>query len=170
MYILNILIYIMGFVDDLKFGNKYEDIAIKELIDNGYELKEKAPNKYFPDYDFIMTKNNIDIKYEVKADRQAFKYGNIAIETENNNKISSLLLSKADFYIYYIIKPDNTHIKYIIPVSILKQFIADNLYNRLVKKVFNKPIKLYLFKIDLFDKYKIDDSEELENKKAKIDD
>lgn len=159
----------MGFTADLQYGQKYEEIAINELIDDGYELKEKAPNKYFPDYDFIMTKNDMDIKYEVKADRQAIKYGNFAIETESNNKSSGLVLSKADYYIYYLIKEDNSHIKYIIPIALLKQMIADSLYHRIIKRVYGTSKKLYLFKLSLIEKYKIHENEELENKKAKIE-
>jgi len=158
----------MGFRSDLKFGQKYEEIAIEELNNEGYQLVEKAPNKYFPDYDFIMSKNDINIKYEVKADKQAIKYGNFAIETESSGKASGLALTTAEYYIYYLINEDNTHIKYIIPVVILKQMIVDELYHRLIKRVYGTSKKLYLFKLELIEQYKVKQcDDEPEKKKVK---
>lgn len=139
------------FTNDLKFGQSYENKAIEYYVNNGYKLIDNSINKgCFKDYDFIVS-NGDELKIEVKADRLAYKTGNICIEFECNNKPSGIETTKADIYMYYIINGNN----YCIPVNIIKDYINDNKYIRIVKGGDRYMSNMYLFKINLFNNYLI---------------
>lgn len=111
----------MTFCNDLQFGKKYEKIALQYLV---YDTVEFAPDKKFSDYDFVVTNNDKTTKYEVKSDRLTYKTGNLAIEYECSDKPSGVSTTKADYYMYFTIKPDNTHDCYRIPVDVLKSYVG----------------------------------------------
>jgi hypothetical protein len=139
------------FTNDLKFGQSYENKAIEYYINNGYKLIDNSINKgCFKDYDFIVS-NGDELKIEVKADRLAYKTGNICIEFECNNKPSGIMTTRADIYMYYIVNGNN----YCIPVNIIKDYINDNKYIRIVKGGDRYMSNMYLFKINLFNNYLI---------------
>lgn len=136
---------------DLEFGQIYEN----KLLDYVEHDTHKIMKGYFPYYDVEITKDNVVTKYEVKADRQAYKTGNIAIEFEYNNKPSGISVTTADYYAYYIVKPYNLFDLYIIPVQTLKDKITASEYKRKVFKGGNVKSNIYVFGIDLFNQYKI---------------
>ena len=74
----------MGFFEDLKFGQTYEEELIKYLDFDFYNMCVR--NKSFKSWDIEIIKDNIKTYYEVKSDRKTFQTGNIAIEYECNKK------------------------------------------------------------------------------------
>lgn len=134
----------MGFKADLKIGNDFENLMIEKLKKDN-DIIVKAPECPFSKYDFMIN----DIKYECKVDRLAHRTGNLCIEYKCRGKRSGIKTTESD---YYIIKVNN--IIFLIPVIELKNYIKQNKQN--IKKVLggdNKSSKLYLLKLDLFNKY-----------------
>ena len=105
----------MCFTRDLKFGQKYQEIA-KTLSG---EVVVDSPEGLFKEYDF---KTDVST-YEVKSDRLAYKYGckTMFIEYECSNKPSGINATTADFWFYFMVKPDDSYICYKIPTSVLRE-------------------------------------------------
>lgn len=109
-----------NFKRDLAFGNKYEKLALSYLeYDN---VKHMEGN--FKEYDFIITRHDIEYKVEVKSDRLSAKTCNLAIEYECSNKPSGINATTANFWMYFIVY-DNKEECYKIPVDELKEIIKD---------------------------------------------
>jgi len=108
------------FINTLQFGKLYEQKA-KEYVD--HDECEHTEGKVSA-YDLIFKKDNTKIKVEVKADRQAWRYGNICIEIESNNIPSGLSVTEADYWLYFIVSPDGINDEvYKIPVEDLKNIV-----------------------------------------------
>ena len=144
----------MSFNLDLEFGNIYEKKLVDIIPNDSYIIKEG----YFPYYDVEITKDNIKTKYEVKADRCAYKTANIAIEFKCNGLPSGISKTQADYYAYYIIKPYNLFELYIIPTQIIKDKINSLEYKRTMFGGDNKSSEMYIFGLDLFEEYKINNN------------
>lgn len=135
----------MNFLNDLRFGNKYEKEFCNIMKLDKYMISE-GNFKYF---DVLDEKNNIT--YEIKADRQTFKTKNIAIEIECNKKPSGLMTTDADNWVYFVVKDNDEYDMYIIPTDKLRELIKDN------KKVIyggdNRKSKIHLLKLELIKEY-----------------
>jgi len=105
------------FISDLNFGKKYEEIA-KQNVPKGESVIE-SPDRKCKEYDF---KTNVSA-YEVKADRNAYKYGNktMFIEYECNNQRSGINATTADYWFYFMVNPNGKYICYEISVALLKE-------------------------------------------------
>jgi len=138
----------MPFCNDLVFGTKYEEIALNEYID--YDKYERPPKEKRLYYDFLITKGETLLKYEIKADRMAFKTHNLCIELFNNNKLSGLSSTEADYYIYFIINNNSVVRVYKIPTEVLKEIVK----NREIKSGGdNRKSKFVLLNIDIVKEY-----------------
>jgi len=138
----------MGFIDCLKLGAYYEDETVKYYVNKGYtHIKDGNYKKKCLEYDIIMSKDNIEIKIEVKSDRMAKKTGNIFIEYESNKKPSGISATKSDIYVYYIINDDKDYNAYIIPTIELKEMIEQKKYFKKISGGDGWRSKGYLFKI-----------------------
>lgn len=126
----------MPFKEDLKFGQKYELIALKYFEYNTY--KQNNDNRY----DLLLDDK---IKVEVKADRLSHLTNNIAIEYECFNEPSGISTSEADFYIYFIIKPNNEYTVYKFKTDELKDIIKNC---RIVRGGDMKASKMYLLNVN----------------------
>jgi len=106
------------FVKDLDFGEKWQEVGQRLIPIEEEHIIEVAPKRRFKDWDF---KTNL-FAYEVKADRLAVNYGcrTMFIEYECNNEPSGISTTKADYWMYFMVKP-NGYICYEVPVSILKE-------------------------------------------------
>lgn len=106
----------MVFNADLTFGKKYEEMS-RSLIPEDETIIEISEGNFKP-YDY---KTNL-FAYETKADRMAYKYNfkTMFIEYECNGVGSGISTTKADYWFYYMVKPDSTHIVYEIPIQRLK--------------------------------------------------
>ncbi len=140
----------MVFNDDLKFGNYYE-LELLKYIDCDSYIKKTG---YFKEYDIKIYKNNKSVKYEVKADRITYYTKNIAIEYECSNKVSGVITTKAKYYAYFVINPNNDYELYIIPVKKIIKYIMKNKYKKILTGGDNNKSKFYLFDENLFLKYK----------------
>ena len=136
----------MNFVEDLKFGKKYEIELLKYLDYESYDFVDGL----FKDYDLKININQKSTTYEVKADRITYKTNNIAIEYECSKKKSGILTTKADFYAYFIIKPNDNYDLYIIPTKDIEAFIKEKQYKRIVNGGDNFNSKMFLFDINIF--------------------
>ncbi len=130
------------FETQLNIGQIYEELLMRELNIKDYSSVEGA----FKPYDKMVeqedhTEYPKGTKFEVKADGQVNKYGNLFIEFACNNVDSGYVTSKADILVYYA-REFNKRIKgkeifndenpprytrrYDIPMSFLKEYIERN--------------------------------------------
>jgi hypothetical protein len=110
------------FIDDLKYGLKYEALAMNKIIDK-YKYKiVKISDGYQPKYDFkLANMDNKMIRYEVKTTQMA--YSTIFIEFKNKDgKPTGISLSTAHYYIFVDVSKNDEQY-YVIETSLLKQII-----------------------------------------------
>ena len=116
----------MVFCADLALGKAYESLLL-EYIEHDSVIFSPPRCK---GWDLIMTYGDNSVKWEVKADRLAFKTGNVAIEIACNGVPSGITSTEADFYAYFIVQPFNDPTLYIIPTDKLKDLTANPEYRR----------------------------------------
>ena len=139
----------MNFLEDLKFGEKYEKLFLNYVEYDEY----KKPQGKFKYYDLGIIKGDKKTFYEIKADRLIHKTDNIAIEFSCNNKPSGISVSTADYWgIFEII--ENGHELYIIPINEIKLIINTKTI-KICKGGDNFNSKMYLIKKEYFENYKI---------------
>ena len=141
------------FYRDLQLGKLYEKKALNYFK---YKCVEYPPEGAFKEYDFILhTDNNNKIKVEVKSDTLGYKTKNIVIEYECYNKPSGITTSEADFWIYFLIHPEdeNKNEVYKIPTNELKEICKGHKY---VCGGDNKMAKLYLLKSNELLNFKVE--------------
>ena len=85
----------MGFREDLKFGQMWEDRYQKLMTEKFGDLVEKASATKACNYDYAFEKGIV----EVKADRMVSKTGNFFIEFECNKRASGISATKATHYL-----------------------------------------------------------------------
>jgi hypothetical protein len=136
----------MCFKKDLEFGQTYQELAKKYI---GDEVVIDSPVGLFKDYDF---KTNV-ASYEVKSDRLAYKYGcqSMFIEFECNGKESGIASTKADYWFYFMVKPEG-FVLYKLPVDILKDRC---LHSRILGGGDNGKIRGYIVLVSGLEKYMI---------------
>ena len=89
------------FRSDLPLGNEGEDVVIKQLQKMGAKLISKNNDNR---YDFIMEKDNNQVKYEIKTDdycKPTYDTGNMFIEFECRGKKSGIMVSEAKWFVTY---------------------------------------------------------------------
>lgn len=106
------------FKQKLKIGQKYEEIAIKKIVDkyNVELVKRQEDNKY----DF---KTSDRKTYEVKADLRSATSKNFFIEYEGFGKPTGIDITKARYHI--LTDGDSYHM---IRTRLLKELIRNNNY------------------------------------------
>ena len=109
------------------------------------------------EWDIKTIKDDITLYYEVKSETNAFKYNNLCIEFNYNDKPSGINATIADFWIHYAIKDrqKNIYVVFKIPTNDLKNMITNKEYHRIVQGGDRNSSSCYLFKMSLFEKYKI---------------
>lgn len=150
----------------LKFGQQYEDIWV-DILDNDYDHIERAPSDAkFSLWDVKIVKDNIETTYEIKADKWAMQTKNIAIEFERVGGVKSgINLSKATFYVIFVIDEFGGYECYKIPRKKLVKMINNGEYkcvrtsydgSRFVCVEINR-LKEYLYKVVYNDGFLKDD-------------
>lgn len=137
----------MGFDKDLELGKKYEIKSLKYFKYDDF-MRTEGYNK---NYDLVIIKDGIKTKIEVKCDRLSYKTGNLAIEYIYKNQPSGIKTSKADYYIYFVIHPDNKHTVYKFPIEKLKILCRGR---RSVTGGDNNKSIMYLLPVSDLDKFK----------------
>lgn len=130
-----------NFKSDLIFSKIYEKESLKYLEYDSYKF---APDIIFYKYDLKTIKDNIKTKYEIKADRMTYKTNNICIE------LNCLYKSKSDYYLYYIIKPNNFYDLYKIPINFIYEIIKNK---NVIRGGDNSKSELILLNKNLFKDY-----------------
>lgn len=104
-----------NFTKDLAFGKMWEATAMS-IVGGG----TPAPEGRFKPYDFI----NNGIKYEVKADRLAYKYGGktMFVEYECGGQPSGISSTEADVWMYFMVNPNGSYKVFCVPVEDLKEW------------------------------------------------
>jgi hypothetical protein len=143
----------MNFQECLKVGKYYELETLKHIKYNTYEFSVGICKEW----DIKTITDDKTIYYEVKSDLTAIKYGNICIEFNYKKKDSGINITTADFWVYYVIEDRklNLYKVFIIPTNIIKEMINNKLYTRIVKCGDGYNSSCYLFKMDLFESYKL---------------
>lgn len=129
----------MPFLEDLRYGKKYEELALQYIDYDTYSFNNTK------EYDIEICFKGAFIRYEVKRDRLADKTGNVAIEFNYNNRDSGLNSTTADYWILFV-KDDC----YIVPVEELRKLTKDC---RIVKGGDGYKSRMYLLKYDTLNKY-----------------
>lgn len=92
--------------------------------------------------------------YEVKEDFSCRKTGNVALEFHSRGKDSGIAVSKADFYLYRLHRPDRTVVHIEIPIMALKAAVAGKKYFRVISGGdAGSNTYCYLFKLEEFLKF-----------------
>ena len=100
------------FKENIAFGNIYEKKAVDYFQYDDFKIEEGKVSTH----DIVFTKDNKEIKVEVKSDRMAYKTGNICIEVESNGVLSGISVTEAHYWLYFVINPngENTIYKFSI--------------------------------------------------------
>lgn len=114
-----------------------------------WDSSEIAQGNFKP-WDIRIQNKEELITFEVKADRQSRRTGNVVIEFECNKKPSGITSSTADYWIYFII---GSHQYYMIPREALLDMIKENKYQRIVKGGDGYRSNMYLFRMTDFMDY-----------------
>ena len=108
------------FERDLDDGELGEKLIAKFLQTKGFIIIGFNKNI---DYDILTSKNDKKVLFEVKTDRYE-KYkgetGNMFIEVRCNGKMSGIMATKADYFVYFY---PEWELAYIIKVDELKELI-----------------------------------------------
>jgi hypothetical protein len=137
------------FKSDLAFSNKYENELIRIL--KGHVKAETSQDKgKFSDWDVCFTYADGHTEtHEVKCDRNGHKTGNVVIEFECNGQPSGIATSKADYYTFFIITPDEGYTCIILETQHVRNQIAKEKYTRIIDMgQRHNTGKLYLFNIE----------------------
>jgi hypothetical protein len=137
------------FWKDLKFGQKYEKLLCTMIQNEGFAFCNTK------DYDVKMIENGHDIFYEVKTDRFTHSTNNLCIEFEFNGKPSGISTTKANYYAYFVVKPNDDYDVYIIPVKSINKRIKKEEFKRVIYGGDKKMSKFYLFDKICFEKFLI---------------
>ena len=147
---------------DLSQGKYYEQKAL-DLFD--YDSFHQSAG-YCKEYDFWFEKDNKRTYVEVKSERYASITSNLAIEFEYKGNPSGIDITKADFYVYYILHTGNGTVRgdikkeecYIIPTDVLKDVASKcriaqggDGYNSKMHLVHKALIKKYLHHVEIID-------------------
>jgi len=137
------------FDTDFKIARKTEKQIARFLAEkHGLAFVDECNNS---DYDIRMRfPKGREVTIEIKEDFSCARTGNIGVEFESWGRVTGIEISKADYYLYKIHKPDGTIGVYIIKTELLKQMIADKLYHRVVVGGdVGSNSKNYLFKLQV---------------------
>jgi hypothetical protein len=135
----------------LSQGKKYELETLNYFKYDTYKIMEGN----YKEYDIILNDN---IKIEVKSERNAFKYGNFAIEKTYYGKPSGIDNTTAHYWVHYAILSNSKYECYIFPIDDLKKLIKSC---RIVSGGDNMASTMYLLPLTKCQNYKISTSSTL---------
>jgi hypothetical protein len=137
----------MTWKDDLEMGEKYQKVLLDILA---YDTYEMAQGNFKP-YDLKIMHNSDTITFEVKADRQTNRTGNMVIEFECSNKPSGITTTEADYWAYFV---DGTQTYFLIPTDYIRDAIKENKYSRKVKGGDGWRANMFLFPVSAFEDFR----------------
>ena len=116
---------------------------IKKLKESDFSVTQFSKDfKYGKKHEKLVMKSRED--YELKTDRLAYKTGNAFIEFRSRNKVSGVVTSKSDIWIFKIVDKNDKHLFSIeIPLDRLREKVYNSTY-RIVAGGDNLTSKGYL--------------------------
>jgi hypothetical protein len=146
----------MSFHEDLAFGDKWELYALQKLNIRKYR---KMKGKFSP-FDIVCYTDSQSpdpedgfVFREFKADRISARTGFLAIEWSCASCPAGIQVTGADFWTYCVVKGDEADV-YDIPVSVLKEMIHNQKFDKITQGGDDNKTILFLFSIELFAPYK----------------
>lgn len=138
-----------NFFSDLKKAKAVEQEIAERLRVKGYDVK-LAPDKFFPDYDMIVRKDNKIQRVEIKVDYMSKKTGNACIEyAKINGKPSGCTVGKVDDVMMFIFREFNPDDDFYILVKRIDIYtFAKNNHHRIVTSYEGNTLN-YLVKKDI---------------------
>lgn len=144
----------MPYVSDRIFSKIYENDYLLKLNNIQQDDNSELVKGNVKEYDIIHNGK----KYEIKSDRWTYKTKNICIEYMFKKMPSGISTTTSDFYIYYIINPNNKdkiyEHYYEIPVIFIKDLIQNSKFKKKQNMGDGYKSSCYLFDEDLFVEYK----------------
>jgi hypothetical protein len=137
----------MGFREDLRVGQMYEDKFEKLMVEKFGALVEKASTTKACPFDYAFERGIV----EVKADRMVSKTGNFFIEFECNKRASGISVTKATYYLLIDVAKD---IPYLVETKTLIA-IANDTNCRIVSGCENGKNKGFLVEQYKLNRFKI---------------
>jgi hypothetical protein len=117
-----IMSYEKKFRSDLKDGELGEDLVAEFLIGKGYKVLERRKDNW---WDIKVERIGIETTLEIKTDRwEKFNRitGNMFIEVSCSGKDSGIMVTKADYFIYFY---PEWELIYIIKCDKLKELLKE---------------------------------------------
>ena len=142
----------MSIERDFKTGEIGEEITLS-LLENNKSISEiidvRKDKKYQKwDIDFVIKKDDKDIKLEVKTDALAFRTKNIVYETYSNTKYNSIGCfekTRANYILYYVLY---TNVLYIIDIKKFRLRIYSHKAGELEERQMGNHTKGYVFSLN----------------------
>lgn len=122
----------MSFQSDLKFGRFYENLLLNYIHEDFDVAEFTSPEYQFTEWDVKISKGNFVCKYEVKADKNTYRTGNVFIEYECAGKPSGISITQADIYAYFVVKSSKQQDCYMIPVKYIKTLIENGEFTKIL--------------------------------------
>ena len=160
---------------DFQQGKYYEKKAIELFNYDDYHIAKRGCKEY----DFWFIKDGDKTFVEVKSERYASITNNLAIEFQYKGRPSGISITKADFYVYYILHTGNGTVKgdikreecYMIPTDELREIAkkcrivkGGDGYHSMIYLVHKALLKKYLHHIE-----DIDTVDEITEKLTKVE-
>lgn len=137
------------FKKSLSLGEKWERVVALMLLCNGYgNIKWGHGEKEF---DIRATKNDKEVKFEVKADY--YKYtGNMALEVEYKGNPSGISTTTADWLVYVFTKIDdiNFYFMFIKPEKLKALIKSEVKHMNIMQGGDNKQSKLVMLPVQKY--------------------
>lgn len=135
------------FFKDLRFAQHYERLAKRYFTHDSCEM----PAVRDSDFDLIFKHKDKTFTVEVKADRKAHETQNLVIENRYDFNPSGITVTKADYWLFFVILPENKIATYKIETEKLKIMCRGR------REIYSTYAKTHLYIIPLseMEKYRI---------------
>jgi hypothetical protein len=136
----------MPWTDDLKMGERYQEICLELFEHDDAEIMKGN----FKPYDLWLELGGEKVTQEVKADRLCLGTNNIAIEFQCSGKPSGISTTTADYWVYFVV---GSRDYYLIPTNVITSAISERKWTRKVKGGDGWRAEMYLFPRHIFSTY-----------------
>lgn len=105
-----------NFLNDLKDAKQYEYLAAEAYRSKGWNV-ELAPDRYFPDYDILLKKDELEARIEVKVDNRTYETNNICVEYVKADGVTPSGITvgnMSDHILFFLPDPTTGKLRYFI--------------------------------------------------------
>jgi hypothetical protein len=144
----------MPYVSDRIFSKIYENDFLLKLNSIQPDDNSELVEGNVKEYDIIHNGQ----KYEIKSDRWTYKTKNVCIEFLYKNNPSGISTTTSEYWVYYVVNPNNKDVLYEyyyeIPVIYIKDLIEKSKYKKKQNMGDGFKSSCYLFDQSLFIQFK----------------